>query len=216
VENDVLMLAREIVEMKRYLFAVSLLILAIVSMSCAKETETYELPVSREAVEKVVRAKGLDWNINDEQSMESRSSFVMKRAGDEPGRMDVGITAVFESIGNDEERFMSALIIYPKDYSITQIQEEQSANLPLLIDMASELYGIGDSAKTVYNEFVKYSEGNNDYESSGLWWDYEVKDAHVLLRMSSLSKEGTSRRCAVFVMNDASYGKYMDGLILNQ
>lgn len=185
-------------------------------MSCAKETETYEFPVDREAVEKVVRAKGLDWNITDEQSREFRTSFSMKREGDEPGRIDVGITAFFESVGNEEEKFMSTSIIYPDNYSIAQIQEEQSANLPLLIDMAAELYGISDSAKTVYNECVKYSEGNNDYESSGLWWEYKVKDAHVLLRMSSLSKEGTSRRCIVFVMNDASYGKYMDGLILNQ
>ncbi len=202
--------------MKKYLFAVLLLILVVVSMSCAKETETYEFPVDREAVEKVVRAKGLDWNINDEQSMESRSSFVMKRAGDEPGRMDIGITAVFESIGNDEERFMSASIIYPENYSIAQIQEEQAENLPLLIDMASEFYGIGKSSKTVYNEFVKYSYGNNDYENSGVWWEYDVKDARVLLRMSSLSKEKTARRCAVFIMNDVSYGKYTDGLILNQ
>lgn len=212
----VLTLARKVVEMKKYLFAVLLLILVGVSMSCAKTKETYEFPISRENVEKVVRAKGLNWNITDEQSREFRTSFSMKREGDEPGRKDIGITAFFESIGNDEERFMSTSIIYPDNYSIAQIQEEQYANLPLLIDMAAELYGIGDSAKTVYNEFVKYSEGNNDYERSGLWWEYEVKDAHVLLRMSSLSKEGTSRRCAVFVMNDASYGKYMDGLILNQ
>lgn len=86
----------------------------------------------------------------------------------------------------------------------------------MLIDLATELYGISESSKVIFNEFAKYSDGDIDFENNGLLWEYEVKDAHVLLRISSLNKNAMLRKCAVFIMNDSSYEKYKTGITQNQ
>lgn len=188
------------------------MILALaLSTSCTKGAEPYEFPINRETVEHVVKGKNLTWNIKDEQTEEFHSSFIMKEDGDEAGRSDIGITAVFNSIGNDEERYLSAEIIYPNNYSNSHIQEEQIENLPLLIDLAAELYGISDSSKLIFNEFTRYSDKETASENMGVLWEYEINGSHILLRISSLNKNVMHRKCSVAIMNDASYQKYEEG-----
>ncbi|GEM_PF-688951 len=194
--------------MKKYFLAAMFLLAIALSASCTKTAEVYNFPITREAVEHVVKSKNLTWNITDEQTDEFHSSFIMKNDGDEAGRSDIGITAIIESIGNDDERYISAQIIYPNNYSYAQIQEEQVENLPLLIDLATELYGISSSSKLIFNEFTKHSDKDADYENSGVLWEYETKGTHVLLRISSLNKNVVHRKCSVSIMNDTSYGKY--------
>ena len=202
--------------MKKYLLAIVLFIALVSNVSCTKATNKYDFPITREIVEHVLNDKNLGWSIAEEKTGGFQSSFIMKVDEDEYGRFDIGSTAILESIGNDDERYLSAQIIYPNTYSSTQIREQQVENLPLLIDIATELYGINGSSRLIFNEFVKYSDGNIDYENNGLLWEYKVKDTHVLLRMSSLSKGVMHRKLAVFIMNDISYEKYKAGTTPSQ
>lgn len=198
--------------MKKYLIMVMLLIMVILTSSCAKEVMTYEFPISREVVENVVQDNNLEWKIADEKYQEFRSAFVMNKGEDEPGRADIGITVLFDSIGNEDERYLSVQMMYPNNYSVEQIQNEQVKNLPLLIDIASRVYGMDESAKEIYNDFVKYAD-KDDYENKGIQWEKEVGSAHVLIRISPLTKDTIYRKCAVLIMNDISYKKYTDGII---
>jgi len=198
--------------MKKYFFTFVLIFVLVLTISCTKTEKVYEFPVNREVIEKSVNEKNLTWDITEEKVEDFRSSFVMKDNKGDAGRLDVGITVVFESVGNDEERYLSAQIIYPNDYSVAQIQDEQAANLPLLIDLSTELYGIGDSSKLIYNEFTKYSDKESNSGSESVLWEYEIKDTHVLLRMSSLNKGVMLRKCAILIMNNTSYEKYTEGL----
>ena len=198
--------------MKKYLIMFMLLIMVILISSCTKEVMTYEFPISREAVENVVQEKKLEWKITDEQYHEFQSTFIMNKGKAEPGRIDIGITVLFDSIGNEDERYLSVQMMYPNNYSVEQIRNEQVKNLPLLIDIASKIYGINNSAKEIYNEFVKYTD-RDDYENKGIQWEKEIDDVHVLIRISPLTKSTIYRKCAVLIMNDVSYEKYMDGII---
>jgi hypothetical protein len=172
-------------------------------------------PINRETVENVVRDKNSNWTITDEQNKEYQTSFVIKDRKDEPGRIDTGITATIDSIGNEEERYLTVQVMYPNDYSVEQIQEEQVQNLPLLFDIASEIYGNVDS-KALYDEFLKHLDGNENYEIKGVQWNHEVNGNHVFIKMTPLNNGIMYRKCAVFIMNEASYEKFMDGLTLNQ
>lgn len=180
-----------------------------------KSEETYVLPINREAVENVVRDKNSNWTITDEQNKEYQTSFVIKDRKDEPGRIDAGITVTIDSIGNEEERYLAVQVMYPNDYSVKQIQEEQVQNLPLLCDIASEIYGNVDS-KVLYDEFIKHLNGNENYEIKGVQWNHEVNGSHVFVKMTPLNNGIMYRKCAVFIMNEVSYEKFMDGQTLNQ
>lgn len=200
--------------MKKYLIMFNLLIMMILISSCTKEVVTFEFPISRETVENVVQEKQLKWKIADEQHREFQSNFVMNKGEDEPGRTDIGITVLFESIGNKDERYLSVQMMYPNNYSVEQIRNEQVKNLPLLIDIASRIYGIDNSGKEIFNEFIKYAD-RDDYENKGIQWEKEEDDVHVLIRISPLTKSTIHRKCAVLIMNDVSYEKYKDGISLN-
>lgn len=180
-----------------------------------KSEETYVLPINREAVENVVRDKNSNWTITDEQNKEYQTTFVIKDRKDEPGRIDAGITVTIDSIGNEEERYLAVQVMYPNDYFVKQIQEEQVQNLPLLFDIASEIYGHVDS-KALYDEFIKHLDGNENYEIKGVQWNHEVNGSHVFVKMTPLNNGIMYRKCAVFIMNDVSYEKFKDGLTLNQ
>lgn len=198
--------------MKSYLI-MFILIMMILIPSCSREEITYEFPMSREVVESVIQEKGLDWKITDEQYREFQSSFVIKKGEDEPGRSDIGITILFNSIGNEEERYLSVQMMYPNNYSVEQIQNEQVENLPLLIDIATRIYGIENSAKNMHSEFLNYINRDVDYEKSGIQWEKDVNGTHLLVRMSPLSKDIMYKKCSVLIMNDVSYERFMNGIM---
>jgi len=124
-------------------------------------------PIDGEIVEDVLRDKNLNWTVVDEEIKEYQSSFVIKDKKDAPGRLDTGITAVIDSIGYEEERYLTVQVMYPNDYSVEQIQEDQVQTLPLLFDIASEIYGNVDS-KALYDVFAKDLDDNENYKTKGV------------------------------------------------
>jgi len=124
-------------------------------------------PIDGEIVEDVLRDKNLNWTVVDEEIKEYQSSFVIKDKKDAPGRLDIGITAIIDSIGYEEERYLTVQVMYPNDYSVEQIQEDQVQTLPLLFDIASEIYGNVDS-KALYDVFAKDLDDNENYKTKGV------------------------------------------------
>lgn len=202
--------------MKKCLIMFMLLMVVVLIPSCSKGVTTSEFPISKEVVESVVQGKDLKWEIVNEQYQEFQSSFVMKEVGGEPGRTDIGVTVLFDSIGNEDEKYLSVQMMYPNDYSVEQIQNEQVNNFPLLFDIASRIYGINDSSKKIYNEFVNYMDKDVDYENKGVQWEKEVNGTHVLIRISSLTKGIMHRKCAILIMSNASYEKYMNSIVSDE
>lgn len=201
--------------MKKHIFIIILFALVLLFSSCTKASETYMFPIDGEIVEDVLRDKNLNWTVVDEEIKEYQSSFVIKDKKDAPGRLDTGITAIIDSIGYEEERYLTVQVMYPNDYSVEQIQEDQVQTLPLLFDIASEIYGNVDS-KALYDVFAKDLDDNENYKTKGVQWNHEVNGNHILIKITPSNNGIIHRKCAVFIMNDASFKKYMDGLYLNQ